>query len=62
MKLITAIIHPYRLDAVKDALEEISISGITVTEVRRHGRQKEADGKNGKNRPAKQLTRYDQPG
>ena len=34
MKLITAIIHPYRLDAVKDALEEISISGITVTEVR----------------------------
>lgn len=32
MKLITAIIHPYRLDAVKDALEEISISGITVTE------------------------------
>ena len=40
MKLITAIIHPYRLDAVKDALEEISISGITVTEVRGHGRQK----------------------
>jgi len=40
MKLITAIIKPYKLDDVKDALLEVDISGMTVTEVRGHGRQK----------------------
>jgi len=40
MKKITAIIKPFKLDDVKDALLEIDISGMTVTEVRGHGRQK----------------------
>ena len=40
MKLITAIIKPFKLDDVKDALHEIGVSGITVTEVKGFGRQK----------------------
>jgi nitrogen regulatory protein PII len=40
MKMIRAIIKPFKLDDVKDALLEIDISGMTVTEVRGHGRQK----------------------
>lgn len=40
MKLIIAIIRPYRTDDVKDALSKIGISGMTVTEVRGFGRQK----------------------
>lgn len=40
MKLITAIIKPFKLDEVKDALNEIGIQGITVTEVKGFGRQK----------------------
>jgi len=40
MKLITAIIRPYRLDDVKDALSKLGITGMTVTEVRGFGRQK----------------------
>ena len=40
MKLITAIIRPYRIDDVKDALSKLGISGMTVTEVRGFGRQK----------------------
>jgi len=40
MKKITAIIKPFKLDDVKDALLEIGVSGMTVTEVRGHGRQK----------------------
>ncbi len=40
MKLITAIIRPYRTDDVKDALSKLGISGMTVTEVRGFGRQK----------------------
>lgn len=40
MKRITAIIKPFKLDDVKDALLEIDIAGMTVTEVRGHGRQK----------------------
>ena len=40
MKLIEAIIKPSRLDAVKEALSEIRIEGITVSEVRGFGRQK----------------------
>ena len=40
MKKIEAIIQPHKLDEVKEALKEISIDGITITEVRGHGRQK----------------------
>src|ERR1700712_2803246 len=40
MKKIEAIIQPFTLDGVKDALVEIGIHGITVSEVRGHGRQK----------------------
>ncbi len=40
MKLITAIIKPFKLDDVRDALHEIGVSGVTVTEVKRFGRQK----------------------
>ena len=40
MKLITAIIRPFRLDDVREALAEAGVSGITVTEVKGFGRQK----------------------
>ncbi len=40
MKLIVAIIKPFKLDEVKDALNEIGIEGITVSEVKGFGRQK----------------------
>jgi len=40
MKLIRAIIKPFKLDDVKDALGEVGVAGLTVTEVRGHGRQK----------------------
>jgi len=40
MKKIEAIIQPSRFDSVKDALLEIGFEGMTVTEVRGHGRQK----------------------
>lgn len=40
MKLITAIIKPFKLDDVRDALQEVGVSGITVSEVRGYGRQK----------------------
>ncbi len=40
MKMITAIIRPFKLDATRAALSEIGVSGITVTEVRGFGRQK----------------------
>ena len=40
MKKIEAIIKPFKLEEVKDALENIGISGITATEVRGFGRQK----------------------
>ena len=40
MKLITAIIKPFRLDEVREALSEIGVSGLTVTEVKGFGRQK----------------------
>lgn len=40
MKLITAIIKPYKLDDLRDALSDIGVSGITVTEVKGFGRQK----------------------
>ncbi len=40
MKKIEAIIQPFKLDEVKEALIGIGVQGITVTEVRGHGRQK----------------------
>ena len=40
MKKVTAIIKPFKLDDVKDALLEIGVTGLTVCEVRGHGRQK----------------------
>ncbi len=40
MKKIEAIIQPYKLDAVKEALTGIGVEGVTVSEVRGHGRQK----------------------
>ena len=40
MKKIEAIIKPFKLDEVKEALQEIGVSGITVTEARGFGRQK----------------------
>ena len=39
MKLITAVIKPFKLDDVKDALQGAGVAGITVTEVRGFGRQ-----------------------
>jgi nitrogen regulatory protein P-II 1 len=40
MTKIEAIIQPYRLDAVKDALLELGVEGMTISDVRGHGRQK----------------------
>ncbi|MFG2625001.1 P-II family nitrogen regulator [Streptomyces sp. NPDC048473] len=39
MKLITAIVKPYRLDEVKTALQELGVHGLTVTEASGYGRQ-----------------------
>jgi nitrogen regulatory protein P-II 2 len=40
MKLIKAIVRPNKVDEVREALEKVGISGMTVTEVRGHGKQK----------------------
>jgi len=40
MMLVKAIVRPNRVDAVKEALEKTGVSGLTVTEVRGHGKQK----------------------
>ena len=40
MKRVEAIIQPYKLDEVKDALHGIGVDGITISDVRGHGRQK----------------------
>ena len=40
MKLVTAIIKPFKLEDVRDALTKLGISGMTVTEVKGYGRQK----------------------
>ena len=40
MKFIVAIIQPHRIDAVREALTEAGVSGLTVTEVRGYGRQR----------------------
>jgi len=40
MKMVTAIIKPFKLDEVREALAEVGVTGITVTEVKGFGRQK----------------------
>jgi nitrogen regulatory protein P-II 2 len=40
MKLITAIIKPFKLDEVRDALNRLGVHGMTITEVKGYGRQK----------------------
>ena len=40
MKLITALVKPFKLDEVREALSEIGVQGLTVTEVKGYGRQK----------------------
>ena len=40
MKLVTAVIKPFKLEDVREALSEINVTGMTVTEVRGFGRQK----------------------
>src|SRR4051812_28014715 len=40
MKLIKSIVRPNKVDEVKDALSKLNVSGVTVTEVRGHGKQK----------------------
>lgn len=40
MKLVTAIVKPFKLDDVRESLSEVGITGITVTEVKGFGRQK----------------------
>lgn len=40
MKLVSAIIKPFKLDDVREALSEIGVTGVTVTEVKGFGRQK----------------------
>ena len=40
MKLVTAIIKPFKLDEVREALSAVGVTGITVTEVKSFGRQK----------------------
>jgi nitrogen regulatory protein PII len=40
MKLIKCVVRPNRVDDVRDALEKMNVPGMTVTEVRGHGRQK----------------------
>ena len=40
MKLVKSIVRPNKVDEIREALEKLSISGLTVTDVRGHGRQK----------------------
>ena len=40
MKMVTAIIKPFKLDEVREALGELGVTGVTVTEVKGYGRQK----------------------
>ena len=40
MRLVTAIVKPFKLDDVKQALHEMGVAGMTVSEVQGHGRQK----------------------
>ena len=40
MKLVTAIVKPHKLDEIKEALQELGVQGLTVSEVRGYGRQR----------------------
>lgn len=40
MKLVTALVKPHKLDEVKDALQDLGVQGLTVSEVRGYGRQR----------------------
>ena len=40
MKLVVAVVKPHKLEAVTDALHDIEVAGMTITEVRGHGRQR----------------------
>ena len=40
MKLITAIIKPFKLDEVREALSDVGVTGLTITDVKGFGRQK----------------------
>lgn len=40
MRLVTAVVKPFKLDEVKDALQALGIAGMTVSEVQGHGRQR----------------------
>ena len=40
MKLITAIIKPYKVDEVREAISEVGVTGLTITDVKGFGRQK----------------------
>jgi nitrogen regulatory protein P-II 2 len=40
VKLVVAIVQPFKLEAVKDALKEVGVAGMTITEVRGYGHQK----------------------
>ena len=40
MKLITAVIKPYKLDEIREALSEVGVTGLTITDVKGFGRQK----------------------
>ncbi|MCS5588159.1 MAG: P-II family nitrogen regulator, partial [Porticoccaceae bacterium] len=40
MKMLTAIIKPFKLDEVRESLSELGVTGVTVTEVKGFGRQK----------------------
>ena len=40
MKLVTAVIKPFKLDDVKEALHQVGVAGMTVSEVQGHGRQR----------------------
>jgi nitrogen regulatory protein P-II 1 len=40
MRLVTAVVKPFKLDAVKEALQELDVHGMTVSEVRGFGRQR----------------------
>ena len=43
MKMVTAIIKPFKLDEVREALGELGVTGVTVTEVKGFGRQKDTE-------------------
>ena len=59
MKKIEAIIKPFKLDEVKEALQEVGLQGITVTEAKGFGRQKgHAELYRGKRRKARRNARW----